>query len=144
MSNDPYDLSQRMPIRPREISRSVEKRLLASMNRNLATMGGNQTMLRQLKQFVEDQADTETMIALSVFAKGMRAEYEARNISVPEWLDDRIRQIGRALEASTRDAKELRLKEIAAEETRLLTGAEKREKLKAEREKLETELQGTK
>lgn len=101
-------------------------------------------MLRQLKQFVEDQADTETMIALSVFAKGMRAEYEARNISVPEWLDDRIRQIGRALEASTRDAKELRLKEIAAEETRLLTGAEKREKLKAEREKLETELQGTK
>lgn len=102
------------------------------------------SMLRDLKQFVEDQSDLEVMIALSVFAKGLRAEYDAKNIPVPEWLDDRLRQIARAIDGQTRDAKELRLKEIAAEETRLLTSSEKRERLAAERSRLEGELQGQK
>lgn len=128
--NNPHDLITRK-MRPtyREMKAEAHRR---------AQEGP--TMLRQLKQFVEDQADTETMIALAVFAKGLRQEYEARNIEAPEWLDDRIRQIGRALEASTRDAKELRLKEIAAERTRLLTPSEKRTALEAEEAKLRGEL----
>lgn len=93
-------------------------------------------MLAELKRFDTSFGDIEDMVALSHFAKGLRAEYEVQNLPIPEWLDDKVRQLARAIGAKTVDARSLRLKEIAAEESRLKTAAERRQELADEKARL--------
>lgn len=102
------------------------------------------SVIDQLKNFNERNVGTELLevVALSVQAKAIRAEAEAKNVPIPEFLDDVIRALARTIGERTRDARELRLKEIAAEESRLLTSAEKRDRLAAEKAKLTAELAG--
>lgn len=101
-------------------------------------------ILRELKAFNADVSSVEEEILLLHQAKGMRAEYDARNIPAPEWLDDVIRRLTRAIEAQTRDAKELRLKEIRAAKAGLMTASEKREQLAREEAEIEAQLAGVK
>lgn len=97
-------------------------------------------MLKELKSFDAERCDLDQLVALSAFAKVLHAEYEARNIQVPEWLDDSRRALAREIEGRRRDALELRLKEVRAGQSGLLTAAEKREKLAAEEAKLVEQL----
>lgn len=97
-------------------------------------------MLEQLRKFDTDAAQMDETLAMAAFARLLRAEYEHRNTTVPEWLDNVTRRLGQAIESRRRDALEMRLKEISAQETQLLTAAEKRIKLAEERQALEAQL----
>lgn len=97
-------------------------------------------MFNELQNFNENRTTLLELVALSVFAKSLRQECETRNVQTPEWLDDRIRTINRLIDAQTRDAKELRLKEIVAQRSQLQTPAEKRAALEAEEAALRASL----
>lgn len=101
-------------------------------------------MLKELRSFDADRCDIDQLVALSAFAKVLHAEYEARNINVPEWLDDSRRTLAREIEGRRRDALELRLKEVRAQKSGLMTASEQREALAAEEAALTSELAATK
>jgi hypothetical protein len=94
-------------------------------------------MLSELKRFdATGQMDVEDLVALSALAASVQAGFNRHNLPVPEWLDDKARQLARAIALKTADQRALRLKEIAAEEARLETNAEKRARLQTEKEQL--------
>lgn len=99
-------------------------------------------IIRELKTFNADVTSLEDALALEVGAETLRANYVKHNIPVPEWLDDTARRLARHIETQTREAKELRLKEIKSQRENLATAAEKREKLDAEAAALEAALKG--
>lgn len=97
-------------------------------------------MLQLLRSFNPDRADLEDMLALIVFARGLRAAHEEFKVAVPEWLDDKIRALNREIVGKTRDALELRLKEVRQAKTQLMTPSERREALAKEEAELEAQL----
>ena len=98
------------------------------------------TMVEQLRNVDIDRAPVADVMALSAFAKSLRAEYEARQWEVPAWIDDKIRLIGRYIEMQRRDSLELRLAQAKASAATMLTTAERREKVQAEIAALEQQL----
>lgn len=101
-------------------------------------------IVQQLKSVDIDRAQIDDVIALLAVGKLLRTEYEARQYSVPEWIDDKIRMMSRYVEMHRRDALELRLKEARAQQATLLTPTEKREKLAADIAAMEAQLAATK
>ena len=99
-------------------------------------------MLEQLKRLDVNRLQLDEALAYAAFAKGLRQEYDTRNIPAPEWLDDAIRALNKDVEGRRRDALEMRLKEIRAQKTQLMTPAEKREALAAEEAELVGKLGG--
>lgn len=99
-------------------------------------------IIRDLKQFNADTAQLEDMVVLAAIGKLSRAEFELRNIPVPEWLDTVNRTLTTAIDNQTREAKILRLRELQAEEDRLMPVSERRQKVAEQRAKLEQELAG--
>lgn len=97
-------------------------------------------IVNELKSLNTDASTLDQMIALSAFAKILEAEYGAKQVSRPEWLDDAQRTLAREIQSRTRDAKELRLREIEHSERALEEKAEKRERLRKEKEALQAEL----
>jgi hypothetical protein len=97
-------------------------------------------MLADLKRLDLDRNGVEELVAFAAFAKMLHAEFQARNLPAPEWLDDKIRQLNREITSRGRDALEMRLKEIRAQRTQLMTPSEKREALAAEEAALEAQL----
>lgn len=100
-------------------------------------------MLQDLKRLDVDRLQLDEALTLAAFAKGLHQEYDARSIPAPEWLDDRIRQLSREIETRRRDALEMRLKEIRAQKTNLMTADEKRTALAAEEAELTAKLGAT-
>lgn len=92
--------------------------------------------LNQLKQLDLDSVELDEAIAYHTFAKQLRQGYEERNIDVPEWLDTKLRDLNRTIEAKVADRKDLRIREIKAGLTNLETAAERRAKLQKELEAL--------
>jgi len=82
----------------------------------------------------------DEMLALRMFGKQLRGEYETANIPAPEWLDDKVRQLNREIELRRRDTLEMRLKEIRAQRTQLLTPSERRVQLEVEEAELNKQL----
>lgn len=99
-------------------------------------------MLAELKALNTDKAPLEEMVALSAVAKIVRAEFEAKNVAVPTWLDDAQRALSREIAGRTRDALEMRLREVEQARVGLETTAEKRERLEREAESLRKQLAG--
>jgi len=97
-------------------------------------------MLAQLKSLDVDRLALDEAIGLAAYAKMVSAEYDARGVSHPEWLDDAIRTLNTDITARTRDALEMRLKEITAQRTQLMSADEKRAKLDAEEAALREKL----
>lgn len=122
------------------MAKAVREVMSRSVERRLAVQARGGLMLEQLKRFDAERTSVEEMVSLISYAKVLRQGFEGFNLPVPEWLDDRLRQLTRAIDAQTRDAKELRLKEIRAAQTQLLTAGEKREKLAQEEAALVSEL----
>jgi hypothetical protein len=100
-------------------------------------------MLDNLRSFDIDRIHTDEAIALVVFAKGLRAEYETRQMDVPEWLTDKVRSLDRWIASNRRDALELRLKEARAAQAGLMTADQRREKVAADILAIEAELAKT-
>lgn len=94
-------------------------------------------MLNELKTLNLQRPDIDELVALSVFGKGMRAEYEAHQLEVPQWLDDRTRDISREIRNRTEDARAKRISEIRSRMDALKTATERKAELQAELDKLE-------
>lgn len=89
-------------------------------------------MLNELRRFNVETGDLPDLVALLHYAKGIQAEYSALNLPSESWIDDKVRQLNRAIQAKTAEQRELRLAEIRAERSRLKTPAERRAELEAE------------
>lgn len=89
-------------------------------------------MLNELKRLDVDGIDLEEAMALAMFGKQLRQEFEARNCDAPEWLDNRIRELGREIESKRVDGLERRLKKAQALAETLKPAEQKRQELEAE------------
>lgn len=104
----------------------------------------NSLLIRDIRSFNRDTTPLEDAVFLSAIGKIARTEFEAKGIPVPEWLDDFNRTVSTAIDNQTREAKLLRLRELNAEEERLMPASEKRERVAAAKKALEQELAGIK
>lgn len=93
-------------------------------------------MIDQLKRANLDTYDIEQLVELSAIARVMRTEFEATQAEVPSWLDDRTREIRRAISAKQEDVRGARLSELKSRRSALRTTEEKRQELDAEIAKL--------
>ena len=96
-------------------------------------------MLSFVKNWNVDAAGLEETVAVLAIAKTIHATFDAKNVPIPEWLDNQIRALNRAVENMTRDARELRLKELLAAQEQDLTPSERREKRQKEIEALKAQ-----
>ncbi len=69
-------------------------------------------MLDKLKTFDADRTDVDEMVSLSAFARNLDAEYDALGLDVPEWLETKIGEVKREIEARLEDIREKRIKEL--------------------------------
>lgn len=104
--------------------------------------GRNTTMLERLKNVNLDGMDIDEAVALSAFARGLKAEYDTLSLETPEWLDTRIRELRREIKRRSQDAIARRLAEAKARREALKPATEKREELDKEIAMLE-QLVGT-
>ncbi len=95
-------------------------------------------MLTELKTLELNRMDLDEAIALSAFARLLKAEYEHVDAEAPIWLDDRIRDIRNEVRDRLRDSVQKRLRELYSRRESLLTADEKRKKLDVEIAKLES------
>lgn len=82
----------------------------------------------------------EEAIALLSFANQLRTTYDLVQVEVPEWLDNRIRELKRHVHALSEDTKAKRLKQLLAQRETLKTPDEKRRAVDAEIESLQAQL----
>lgn len=97
-------------------------------------------MLNELRRFNDASGSLEDALGLSAYAKMLRAEYVARQIEVPEWLDVKERELNRFILLRTEEARAKRLSEIRSQLAALETPTDKRARLEKEREALEKQL----
>lgn len=98
------------------------------------------TMIERLRGIDADTLSPDEMIELRAGATALQAQYQASGYEVPEWLRDRTAMLDRELSAKRADAIQKRLKELDAQELGLETAQEKRDRIKAERERLQQAL----
>lgn len=94
-------------------------------------------MLERLKTLQLDRMDLDDALALSAFARALKAEYEHCGAEAPAWLDDRTRELRSEIRDRLRDSVAKRLSEARSRLESLATPDEKRAKLREEIEKLE-------
>lgn len=99
-------------------------------------------MLEKLKGLDLQTPTLDELIYLSSQAKALRAEFDANNAEVPEWLDNRIRELKREIQSRLQDSVALRIKTLKAQRDALKTPQEKREAIEAELQKLEAATAG--
>lgn len=86
----------------------------------------------------------DDLIELRAGARMLEVEYRLCNYEVPEWLRDREGILDTEIARQRTDALRKRLRELDAAEAALKTADERRSDVKAERERLLAELQGSK
>ena len=89
-------------------------------------------MLDQFKAFNTEVADLDELVAMAAFGRSLRSEFEALNVSVPEFADDQLRVIKREIETRVADRRAARVRELKAQRDSLKTAAEKREAIEKE------------
>ena len=94
--------------------------------------GGRKIMLDQFKAFNTEVADLDELVAMAAFGRSLRSEFEALNVSVPEFADDQLRVIKREIETRVADRRAARVRELKAQRDSLKTAAEKREAIEKE------------
>ncbi len=99
-------------------------------------------MLEQLQNLQLERLGLDEAIALSAFARILKAEYEHANAEAPQWLDDRTREIRTEIRDRMRDSVAKRLKEAKARLESLATPEEKRAALRKQIEELEISAAG--
>lgn len=89
-------------------------------------------MLETFKKFNTEVADLDELVAMAAFGRNFRSEFEALNVSIPEYVDDTQRAIKREIETRVADRKAARVRELKAQRDSLKTAAEKRESIEKE------------
>lgn len=100
-------------------------------------------IVQELKRFNED-AEVEDLVILQTHAVQYRQGFETNGLPTPEWLEDVNRRLTRTIRLKTQEGKELRLRELRAQQAGLMTTAEKRAAIEREAAALEAELTATK
>lgn len=95
-----------------------------------------------LKNLDLDRTSLDDMVEYSLIARQLHAEYEQLGVEIPQWLDDRTREIRREVKVRQQDVVDKRLREAKARLAALATPEEKRAKIREEIEALEKLAQG--
>lgn len=93
-------------------------------------------LIDQLKHFDKDKITLDELVLLSVGAKGLSGEYQTWNLGEPEWLSDARRSIASEIQRQSADRIALELRELDAEDARLMSASEKRAQNQKRREEL--------
>jgi hypothetical protein len=104
--------------------------IFAGPNKGLAER--RKSMLEQFKQFNAEAADLDELVEVAMFGRHFRAEHEALNVPIPEYVDDNIRVIRREIDARLADKRAARVRELKAQRDSLKTAAERREAIDKE------------
>lgn len=89
-------------------------------------------MLDRFKNFNVEVADLDELVEIAMFGRQFRAEHEALNIPVPEYVDDNIRVVRREIESRIADRKAQRVRELKAQREGLKSAQEKRDAIDKE------------
>lgn len=112
------------------------------LERSLKQERGNRSMLRELKNLNVDTREMEELIALSAFAKSMKAEYEFREMEVPEWIGDRLTLLNSEIRTRRHDELTRALREKKIRRQQMAPREERVAQLDADIERLEKQLAG--
>lgn len=93
--------------------------------------------MEQFKSFNIERADLDELVSMSAFGRQFRAEHEALNVPIPEFVDDNLRSIRREIDARLADRRAVRIRQLKAERESLKTAAEKRDAIDKELAALE-------
>lgn len=94
-------------------------------------------MLDKLESLDFGPAGLGELVALSAFGKGLQAEYAALQVSPPEWLAVRLKEISREVKARNADALDKRLRELKRQREGLEDAATKRQRIEDEIKQVE-------
>lgn len=89
-------------------------------------------MLETFKQFNAEAADLDELVEVAAFGRQFRAEHEALNVPIPEYVDDNLRVIRREIDARLADKRAARVRELKAQKENLKTASERREAIDKE------------
>lgn len=96
--------------------------------------------LDQFRNFNVDGLDIDELVALSLFGKQLRSEYEAHQLEEPEWLDVQLKALRREIITRNANALEARRREIAARLDSLKTPGQKKQELLKEQAEINRKL----
>jgi len=96
--------------------------------------------LDQFQNFNVDGLSIDELVALAVFGRQLRTEYEAHQLEEPEWVDIQLKALRR--EIITRNAQNLesRRREIALRLDSLKTPGQKKQELLKEQAEIDRKL----
>lgn len=96
--------------------------------------------LEQFRNFNVDGLDIDELVALSLFGRQLRAEYEAVQIEEPEWVDVQLKALRREIHVRNANNLEARRREIDARLDALKTPGQRKTELLKERESIDKQL----
>src|SRR5947207_2481564 len=94
-------------------------------------------MLAQLKTLNIPRTDIEELVALLAFANGMVTQYEAEELEVPEWLEEKVKVLGREIRERSHDALMAKIKGAKSRLEAMKPAETKRAELAKEIKRLE-------
>ncbi len=89
-------------------------------------------MLDQFKNFNADRMDIDDLVEVATFGRQFRAEHEALNVPVPEYVDDNLRSIRKEIDSRLADRRAVRVRELKAQRDSLKTAQERRDAIDKE------------
>jgi len=96
--------------------------------------------LHEFRNFNVDGSDIDELVALSLFGRQLRAEYEALQLEEPEWVGIQTKALRREIHSRSKELLEARDREISSRLDALKSPGEKREELIKEQEKIRQKL----
>ncbi len=99
-------------------------------------------MLDELKRFDKDRISLDEAIELSAWARVVRVEFETMGAEVPDWFDQRSKELRREIHARQADQVDAQLTKLKSRRASLLTPDEKRRSIDEQIALLEAKKQG--
>ncbi len=96
--------------------------------------------LEQFRNFNVDGLDIDELVALSVFGRQLRAEYESLQIEEPEWVDVQLKSLRREIHVRNANALEARKREIDSRLDALKSPGQRKTELLNERAQIDKAL----
>lgn len=93
-------------------------------------------VLNRLRALNCDRSDIDELVALQSFAEVLQATYAGSGLVVPEWLSDSLVTLKREIADRRRDELLREAKLLDAQENRLLSREEQRDKVRRRRDEI--------
>lgn len=129
-----------MPLRSKNDPPPMRKREFQAWQRLQLEKRGEATMLDRLKTLNIDAMSLEEAIELSAFARSLQSEFAQQQVTVPEWLDSRMKELSREIKTRNADALEKRLRELKGKREGLEDANTRRQRIDEEIAILEAKL----